>query len=43
MDELVREDFEVRVLDDLLTNRLENIKRHLESGSFRFVKDDVRE
>lgn len=43
VDELVKDGFEVSVLDNLSTGRLENVKRHLESGSFRFVKGDVRD
>ena len=42
VDELVKEGFEVTVLDDLSTGRIENIKHHLEEGKIRFVVGDIR-
>jgi len=43
LDELVKEGFEVNVLDNLSTGRIENIKHHLENGSFRFIEGNVLE
>jgi len=41
VDELVKEDFKVTVLDNLSTGRIENIKHHLEK--ILFVKGDIRD
>jgi len=43
VDELVKEDFEVRVLDNLSTGRMENIGEHLGNAGLRFVNGDVRD
>jgi len=43
VDELISEGFEVTVLDNLSTGRLDNIKHHLENKKFRFVEGDVRD
>jgi UDP-glucose 4-epimerase len=42
VDRLVREGFEVVVLDNLSTGSLENIKMHMENPKFQFIRGDVR-
>ena len=43
VDRLVNEGYEVRVLDDLSTGKLENIQTHLSSGKVELVKGDIRD
>jgi len=43
VDLLVTEGFNVRVLDNLSTGKLENISCHLRSGAVELVKGDIRE
>ena len=43
VDRLVREGYEVRVLDNLTTGKLENIQGHLSSDKIEFVKGDIRD
>ncbi len=42
VDRLMRESYEVVVLDNFFSGNIENIKHHLESGMFCLVKGDVR-
>lgn len=42
VDRLMKEGYEVTVLDDFSAGKVENIKRHSDSRSFHLVKDDVR-
>jgi UDP-glucose 4-epimerase len=42
VDRLVNEDYEVRVLDDLSTGKLENIQTHLSSGKVELIEGDIR-
>lgn len=42
VDKLLGDDFEVTVIDNLSTGRLENIAHHLGTKSFHFVQGDVR-
>jgi len=41
VDRLIKEGFEVSVLDNLSTGRMENLMRHLESGGVRLVNADI--
>ena len=41
VDRLIKEGFEVTVLDNLSTGKMENLRGHLESGSVRLVKADI--
>jgi len=43
VDRLVEEGFEVRILDDLSSGRLENLRRHLKEKRVHIVKGDVRD
>jgi UDP-glucose 4-epimerase len=43
VDRFLAEGFEIVVLDDLRSGRLENISRHFGEKSFRFVRGDVRD
>ena len=43
VDRLVNEGYEVRVLDNLSTGKLDNIQGHLSSGKVEFVKGDIRD
>jgi UDP-glucose 4-epimerase len=43
IDKLVRKGFEVTVLDNFSTGRIENIKHHLEKEKFRFIESDIRD
>jgi UDP-glucose 4-epimerase len=43
VDRLVNDGYEVRVIDDLSTGRLSNIRGHLNSGKIDFVKGDIRD
>ena len=43
LDELVKEGFEVTVLDNFSTGRIENIRHHLEKEKIRFIEGDVRD
>jgi UDP-glucose 4-epimerase len=42
VDRLVHEGYEVRVLDNLSTGKLDNIQGHLSSGKVELVKGDIR-
>ena len=42
VDRLVNEGYDVRVLDDLSSGKLDNIQSHLSSGKVEFVKGDIR-
>ena len=42
VDRLVNEDYEVRILDDLSTGKLENIQTHLSSGKVELIEGDIR-
>jgi UDP-glucose 4-epimerase len=43
VDRLVNEGYEVLVIDNLITGKLENIKHNLGKKSFHFVKGDIRD
>ena len=43
VDLLVAQGFNVRVLDNLSTGKLENLESHIESGAVEFIKGDIRE
>jgi UDP-glucose 4-epimerase len=43
VDRLVTEGYEVRVLDNLSTGSLDNIKGHLSSGKVELIKGDIRD
>ena len=43
VDHLLSEGFEVTVLDNLWTGKMENIAHNLRNKNFRFVKGDIRE
>jgi UDP-glucose 4-epimerase len=43
VDRLVKEGYDVRVLDDLSTGKLKNIQTHLTTGNIEFVKGDIRD
>lgn len=43
VDRLINEGFEVIVLDNLRSGRLENIRHHVAGGNFRFVRGDIRD
>lgn len=43
VDRLVKDGYDMRVIDDLSTGNLDNIKRHLNSGKVDFVKGDIRD
>ena len=43
VDRLVAEGFSVRVLDDLSSGCLDNIRGHVDSGRVDFVKGDVKD
>ena len=43
VDRLVKEDYSVRVIDDLSTGKIENIREHLNSGKVTFAKGDIRD
>jgi dTDP-glucose 4,6-dehydratase len=40
-DKLIKEDFKVICLDNLITGKLENIERLIKNKNFRFIKQDV--
>ena len=42
VDRLMKEGYEIVVLDNFFSGKIENIKHHLESGTFYLVKGDVR-
>lgn len=42
-DRLMKEDYEVVVLDNFFSGKIENIKHHLDSGEFSLIKGDVRD
>ena len=43
VDRLVKNGYAVRVIDDLSTGKLANIKAHLQNGEVDFVKGDIRD
>ncbi len=43
VDRLLAEGFEVIVLDNLRSGSLDNVRRHVGEGGFRFVQGDVRD
>jgi UDP-glucose 4-epimerase len=43
VDRLVKEGYSVRIIDDLSTGKLDNIKGHLSSGKVDFVNGDIRD
>jgi UDP-glucose 4-epimerase len=43
VDRLVDEAYDVRVIDNLYSGKLENIERHIKSGKVDFVKGDIRD
>ena len=43
VDRLVKEGYEVRILDNLTTGKLENIQGHLSSGKVELLKGDIRD
>jgi len=42
VDRLIKEGFEVVVLDDLSSSSLDNVKAHMESPKFHFIRGDIR-
>ena len=43
VDRLVKDGYEIRVIDDLSTGRLDNIQNHLNAGKIDFIRGDVRD
>jgi UDP-glucose 4-epimerase len=43
VDRLVDEGYDVRVIDNLYSGKLENIEHHIKSGKVDFVKGDIRD
>ncbi len=43
VDALIERGARVRVVDDLSSGELENLRSHLEAGRVRFVPQDLRE
>ncbi|MEM2975440.1 MAG: SDR family NAD(P)-dependent oxidoreductase, partial [Candidatus Bathyarchaeia archaeon] len=43
VDRLLAENFEVTVLDNMRSGRLENIRTHIGEKNFRFVQGDIRD
>lgn len=43
VDRLVSGNYSVRVIDDLSTGKLENIKVHVDSGKVDFIRGDIRD
>jgi UDP-glucose 4-epimerase len=43
VDQLVNRGAKVRIVDDLTSGRLENVQRHLASGTAQFIEADLRE
>ncbi|MGD0204331.1 MAG: SDR family NAD(P)-dependent oxidoreductase [Candidatus Bathyarchaeia archaeon] len=43
VDRLVKDGYDIRVIDDLSTGRLGNIEGHLSAGKVDFVKGDIRD
>jgi UDP-glucose 4-epimerase len=43
IDRLVDEGYDVRVIDNLYSGKLENIERHIKRGKVDFVKGDIRD
>ncbi len=43
VDRLVKEGYNVRVIDNLSTGKLKNIQSHLDSGAVNFVNADIRD
>ena len=43
VDRLVDEGYDVRVLDNLSSGKLENIERHIKSGKVNFIEGDIRD
>ena len=42
VDRLIKEGYEVVVLDNFFSGKMRNIRHHLDSGKFRLIKGDVR-
>ena len=42
VDRLLKEDFDVVVLDNLSSGHIRNIKHHIGKGGFQFIKGDIR-
>ena len=43
VDRILREGYEVLVIDDLSQGRLDNISQHLNNQNFKFIKADIRD
>ena len=43
VDRLVKDGYEIRVIDDLSTGRLDNIQNHLSAGKVDFIRGDIRD
>ena len=43
VDRLVDQGYDVRVIDNLYSGKLENIERHIKSGKVDFVEGDIRD
>ncbi len=43
VDRLVDEGYDVRVIDNLSSGKLENIERHIKSGKVDFIEGDIRD
>jgi len=43
VDRLVKEGYSVRVIDDLSSGKIKNIRAHLDSGKVTFAKGDIRD
>jgi len=43
VDRILREGYEVLVIDDLSQGRLDNISQHLSDENFKFIKADIRD
>jgi UDP-glucose 4-epimerase len=43
VDRLVKEGYEIRIIDDLSTGKLGNIEGHLSSGEVELIKGDIRD
>ncbi len=43
VDRIVEEGYDLRVIDNLYSGKLENIERHIKSGKVDFVKGDIRD
>ncbi len=43
VDRLVKEGYKVKIIDNLTSGKIENIQKHLDSGSVDFVNGDIRD